>query len=79
MVKIEIKYTAEEMSRKIINKDVECINDELDNAFGSFETLRKGYIIIVIRTKGAIKMLQDKGFKVSKEENEYDDVYKVSW
>ena len=62
MEKIEIKYTAEEMCRKYINKDVELINDELDNAFSSFETLGKGYIIMIVRTKAAIKMLQDKGF-----------------
>lgn len=81
MEKIEIKYTAEEMCRKYINKDVELINDELDNAFSSFETLGKGYIIVIIRTKAAIKMLQDKGFKVAKDKSDasYDDVYKISW
>ncbi len=81
MEKIEIKYTAEEMCRKYINKDVELINDELDNAFSSFETLGKGYIIMIIRTKAAIKMLQDKGFKVVKDKSDvsYDDVYKISW
>jgi len=81
MEKLEIKYTAEEMSRKYINKDVELINDELDNAFSSFETLGKGYVIVIIRTKAVIKMLQDKGFKVVKDKSDasYDDVYKISW
>lgn len=81
MEKFEIKYTAEEMSRKYINKDVELINDELDNAFSSFETLGKGYVIVIIRTKAVIKMLQDKGFKVVKDKSDasYDDVYKISW
>lgn len=33
MEKLEIKYTAEEMSRKYINKDVELINNKNKSSY----------------------------------------------
>lgn len=50
MEKIEIKYTAEEMFKKSIAKDVEYINERLDDAFCNPDTLDKGYTFIAIRT-----------------------------
>lgn len=80
MEKLEIKYTANEMFEKSIKKDVEYINEGLDNAFCDVSVLNKGYTFIAIQTQAAIKMLQDKGFEVTHgEDSSFDDVYKVSW
>lgn len=68
------------MFKKSIAKDVEYINERLDDAFCNPDTLDKGYTFIAIRTQAAIKMLKNKGFEVTqREDTSFDDVYKVSW